>query len=242
MCDGGALRARVVEGGQDVGALGGGAAKQRVHEPGGGPRPAGRRARAPHAGLRQLDRLIDRGVLRRLREEELVEAEAKRGEGRVVDLAAAAPGEQPDHVIARRPPLDRAVGEPPSLGEIATAELGPRGRGGEGAVGPGTVLERPADHLVGHPPGDANVAHAASRGTRWPRRYAPASIALPPGGRTSTSRRDPSPHPSSSPSDAASSPGAGPRGSARARSTPSRSPPTSSRWAPMCGESARTTC
>ena len=129
-------------------ALGGGAAQDRVDEAARGSRPPGT-ARPAHPLLGELDRLVDRGVIGRLGEQQLVEAEPQRGERGSVDSAAAAPGERGDDVVGGRAPLDRSVGEPPRLRQLAAVERGAARRRCERAVGPGPVLERSAEDLVG---------------------------------------------------------------------------------------------
>ena len=171
--DGGAERRRVVEAAEQRLALGRGAAKDRVHEAGGGPRLRRRAAVATHPRLRELDRLIDGGVVRgRVREADLEQAEPQRGECPGVDRAGAAAGQPGEQGVARPAPLDGAVGEPPALRELAAAELVARSGRAERAVGPRVVLERPPDHLVRGPPRrrDPDSLGAHSSGSGRPRR------------------------------------------------------------------------
>ena len=92
---------------------------------------------------------------------ELVGAEAKRRPDRRIELAHRTAAERLDRVVERPDALHRPVRD--LLGERPVARVEPAGRGGEGAVGVGVVLEDAEDDLVGRAPG---------RGYRSPRSHA----------------------------------------------------------------------
>jgi hypothetical protein len=81
-------------------------------------------------------------------EEQLVDAEAKRREERIVQLARRTAAELRDQVVGRPPALHRAVREGLRLGALAALEPSTLGRGAKRPVRPRPVLEDPPQGLV----------------------------------------------------------------------------------------------
>ena len=179
--------------------------------------PSHDRVRERHGALEaraadELDRLVRRGVRRRLRVRELVRAETERRAHRRVELVHRPLAQRLDRVVERAHALDRAVRETVRERALAFVEIG-RGAA-EDAVGVRLLLEHAQQHLVRDAAGRRD-AHA-----RRPRTYSSNDIRRPPSGCTSTSSSEPS-------------------AAARAFHTISGRPSTTAR-APMCGDSART--
>ena len=102
------------------------------------------------AGLGQLDRLVDGGVVGRgVGEEELVEAESQGSQHRRVEQAGRALGEAFDRDVAGAAALDGGVGEALRLGAVAAAEAEAVRLGAEDALGEGVVLKGGANRREG---------------------------------------------------------------------------------------------
>ena len=124
--------------------LAGGAAQDRVDEPGA----------AARVLLGELHRLAHRGVGRHAVEVgELEDPEPQRGRARRVEAVDVAPGERRDHVVERGAALDGAVGQAGGEAEVARVEAEPLRLAAQRAIGPGVILEDPAQDRVGAPPG-----------------------------------------------------------------------------------------
>ena len=141
--------------------LTGGSAKHRVDEP--------RAAPAARRALGEGDRLIDGGVVGvTAREEQLEDAEPQSREERRVDLRDGPPGKLGDEVISGAPPLHRAVGEGLRLRALAAGQALARRGAAQCPVGPGLLLEHPAQRLVGGQPRRRRRAQAGAAGPGTP--------------------------------------------------------------------------
>ena len=200
-------------------ALASGPPQHRVDEPGG----------VGGAGpLDQLDRLVDGGVVGGpVGEEQLVEAEPQAGEHRRVEQPGRTLREALDRGVGGPAPLHGAVGEALRLGALAAPEPAarpPRGRrarcGRRPRRSPGPPRRR---------------APWRRRSRSQSRQRVPAQVGvdrhrLAPLRLDHFEPRVPCPQPSSStPHSAFTSPALTPTSTGRARRTPSRSPPASSR-------------
>ena len=178
-------RGRVVDSGQQLRPFVDRPSQDGIHQPRSGigaPPPLGALSR--DARLRQLDGLVDRGVVGRgAGLEQLEQAESQGGQHRPVQLVGRAGGEQLDQMVGRAASLDRAVREPLRLGSLTSVQTVARGGGRECAIGPRVVLEDPAENLIGgaapgrHVDGSRRArdhfprsSPALSRGSGWPRR------------------------------------------------------------------------
>ena len=176
-------------------------------------------------GLGQLDGVRDDGAVGRAAQvEQLVQPEPQRRQHRRVEPRGGPLGQCFDQVIERALALNRAVGQAHRERPVAPVQL--PGLRLEGLLGVGAVLEHPPQHRVGTAAsgGDRGADGLVTSdllgrrpGSPWPRRYAEASIARPPGGCTTTSSSTPgvqssSRRPSRSPLPGPPSPRPRPRG------------------------------
>ena len=96
----------------------------------------------------------DRGVGRDAVEVgELEGPEPQRRHDRGLEAVQPAPGERGDHVVERGAALDGAVGQAGREAEVARVEPEPLRLAAQRAIGPGALLEDPAQDRVSAPPG-----------------------------------------------------------------------------------------
>jgi hypothetical protein len=158
--DRGRLRGRVVAEQQpdQLLPLAGRAAQHRVDEPR-GVRGAGL--------LRQLDRLVDGGVVgRRVGEEQLIGAQAQRREDGRIELSQRPIDESFERGVDRSPALHGSEGEALGLGTVAAAQPALVGRPAKGALGVRLFPEGRPDGLVG----ELARRRDHNLGSGWPRR------------------------------------------------------------------------
>ena len=169
MGDRGCGRGLVCQRSQELLALARGAAEHSIHQAGRTGRPLW--AAALHPALRELDRAVDRRVVRAFREQKLEQTQAKRGGDRRVEAPGRPSGEHGDELIRRAAPLHRPERELLGLGPLAPFERVALGGGRKRAVGPRVVLEHPPQYLEsGAARRSRREAQCSRRGDGLPRR------------------------------------------------------------------------